>query len=147
MIKKPSFLILLIIAFAPISYAQEKEEILTFADHLEKCIPFKSEFIHPFSGQTMQREIVGITNDECLYTEEMPNNGTITCRYILEQLAIIAKYYSDVALSESHSTSAEITINGAEQEVKTTYTINGKEVENPMQELLQNETCVISGYE
>jgi hypothetical protein len=146
MINKTSFLLLLCFTFASVSFAQEKEEVLTFADHLEKCTPFKSKFLHPFSGQKMQREIVGITDNKCLYTEEMPNNGKLTCRYEIEQLSVIAKYYRDIALAKSHSTSAKITTHGDRQEVKTTYTINGKEVKNPMQECMQNGTCGISGY-
>ena len=147
MLKKTCSLLLLFFAFASVSFAQDKEDIITFADHLEKCTPFKSEFLHPFSGQKMQREIVGITDDKCLYTEEMPNNGKMTCRYEIEQLPVIAKYYRDVALAKSHSTSAKITSHGDKQEVKTTYTINGKEVKNPLQECMKNGTCVISGYE
>ncbi len=148
MIKKTCLFILLTIALAPISYALDKEEeVLTFAAHLGECTPFKSEFIHPFSGQKMHREIVGITDDKCLYTEEMPNNGMLTCRYEIEQLPVIAKYYRDVALAKSHSTSAKITIDGDKPKVKTTYTINGQEVKNPMQECMKNGTCVISGYE
>ena len=146
MIKTTSFLILLLIAFAPVSYGEENQEVLIFADHLEKCTPFKSEFTHPFTGQKMHREIVGITDDKCLYSEEMPNNGKMTCRYDIEQLPVIAKYYRDVALAKSHSTSAKVTMDGDKQELKTTYTINGKEVRNPLQECMQNGTCLISGY-
>jgi hypothetical protein len=146
MIRKISFFLLLLIAFASVSSGQEKEEVLIFADHLEKCTPFKSEFTHPFSGQKMQREIVGITDDKCLYTEEMPNNGKMTCRYDLAQLPVIAKYYRDVAMAKSHSTSAKITTQSDKQEVKITYKINGKEVRNPLQECMQNGTCLISGY-
>lgn len=146
MMKKVCLLIAVIYSFAPVSYAQDKQEVIIFADNLEKCTPFKSEFTHPFNGQKMQREIVGITEGKCLYIEDMPNNGKMTCRYDIEQLPVITKYYRDVALAKSHSTSAKITSHGDKQEVKTTYTINGKEVKNPMQECMKNGTCVISGY-
>ncbi len=144
--KKICLLIAAFYSFAPVSYAQDKQEVITFADNLEKCTPFKSQFIHPFNGQNMQREIVGITEGKCLYIEEMPNNGQMTCRYDIEQLPVIAKYYRDVALAKSHTTSAKITSHEDKQEVKITYTINGKEVKNPMQECMKNGTCIISGY-
>ena len=144
--KKVCLLIAVFYSFALVSYAQDKQEVITFADNLEKCTPFKSEFTHPFNGQKMQREIVGITEGKCLYIEEMPNNGKMTCRYDIGQLPVIAKYYRDVALAKSYSTSAKITSHGDKQEAKITYTINGKEVKNPMQECMKNGTCVISGY-
>ena len=157
MLKKTSSILLLFFIFTTISFARDKEEILTLhehkknililSEHLEKCTPYKGEFIHPFNGQKMQREVTGIIEEKCVYIEEMPNNGKMTCRYDTEQLPVIAQYYRDLALAESYSTSAKITIQGDQQEVKTTYTINNKEVDNPLQECMQNGTCVISGYE
>jgi hypothetical protein len=146
MMKKVCLLIAVFCLPTSFSYAQDKQEVIVFADNLEKCTPFKSEFTHPFNGQKMQREIVGIVEGTCLYIEEMPNKGKMTCRYDIGQLPVIAKYYRDVALAKTHSTSAKITSHGDSQEEKTTYTINGKDVKNPMQECMKNGDCVISGY-
>lgn len=146
MTKKSCFLILFFFAFTSVSHGLEKEEVLAFADHLEKCTPYKGEFTHPFNGQKMQREIVGIIDGKCLYTEEMPNNGKMTCKHHIEQLPVIAQHYRDIITAKSSTVSAKIKFHGEEQEVKTTYTINGKEVKSPMQECLNNGTCVISGY-
>ena len=144
MTKRASFLLLFFFSLTSVSYGLDKEEMLAFADHLEKCTPYKGEFTHPFTGQKMQRKIVGIVDDRCLYTEEMPNNGLMTCKHHIDQLPVIAQHYRVVILAESYSLSASIK---SQEKVKTTYTINGKEVKNPLQECMNNGTCVISGYE
>ena len=113
-----------------------------FPDKLDACESFSCEFEHPFTGEMMEKEVVGLVNGKCQYTEEMPNNGRMDCEYSESLRKAVAQYYRDVASAESVGTSAKIGSEGTE----TTYTIDGQEVENPLQEAMDSGACTISGY-
>ncbi len=113
-------------------------------DKLDLCQSFTCEFIHPFDGEPKERKVIGTANGKCQYTEEMPNNGRMDCEYTEDMKRAVAQYYRDVAAAETVGTSANIDI--ASGESQTTYTIDGKEVENPLQEAMSTGACVISGY-
>ena len=115
-----------------------------FPDKLSSCTKYKCQFVHPFTGETMQKEITGIVGGKCNYIEQMPNNGKMECNYTTSQRTAAAQYYKDVAVAESNGTSMNLNLGSGEQ--KTTYTIDGKEVENPLQTFMTDGTCVISGY-
>ena len=115
-----------------------------FPDKLSSCAKYKCQFVHPFTGETMEKEITGIVGGKCNYVEQMPNNGKMECNYTASQRTVAAQYYKDVAAAESTGTSMNLDLGSGEQ--KTTYTIDGKEVENPLQTFMTDGTCVISGY-
>lgn len=115
-----------------------------FPDKLDACEPFSCEFQHPFTGEMMEKEVIGLVNGKCQYTEEMPNNGRMDCEYTESMRKAAAQYYRDVAAAESVGTSVNADLGSGD--VETTYTIDGKEVENPLQEAMTNGQCTISGY-
>ncbi len=137
---------------APVNETPEEQSAETelssceaFPDKLDSCEPFSCEFKHPFAkGELMERKVVGLINGKCQYTEEMPNNGRMDCEYSEDQRKVIAQHYRDTAVAESAGVS--ITTDPETGEIKKTYTIDGKEVENPLQEALDTGICVISGY-
>ncbi|MCK5333908.1 MAG: hypothetical protein KAJ24_05310, partial [Candidatus Aenigmarchaeota archaeon] len=43
-----------------------------FPNRLESCEPFSCKFEHPFTGEIMDKKIIGLVNGKCQYTEEMP---------------------------------------------------------------------------
>ena len=103
--------------------------------NLENCTAYSEEFVHPFSGEELTREVVGLNADGlCEYKEEMPDDGLMTCAYSEETREVIAQYYADQA---SYSQFAGVT---------RTYTLNGKSVENPLNEAMNNGDCTVSGY-
>ncbi len=114
----------------------------TFEEHLSTCSQYKGTFEHPLTGETMEREIAGETDGKCLYVEQMPNGGKMECRYTEYERRAVAQFYLDEAAAELSETS--IHMEGTE--VTTEYTLDGKVVENPLAEALENGTCVISGY-
>ena len=116
-----------------------------FPDKLDACEPFSCEFEHPFTGEMMEKEVTGLVNGKCQYTEEMPNNGRMDCEYTESMRKAVAQYYRDVAAAESTGTSVSADLGSGD--VETTYTIDGKEVENPLQEAMTNGQCTISGYD
>ncbi len=98
-------------------------------DKLIECEPFSCEFEHIMTGEMMTREIVGLVDGKCHYTESMPNDGTMDCEYSESIRKTIAQYYSDLETGS-----------------ESTYTIDGEEVEDPLQEVMNRGDCTISGY-
>lgn len=116
---------------------------VVFADKLSTCLAYKTTFRHLLTGETLEKEILGVVNGKCGYIEQMPNGGKMECKYTESQRKAVAQYYKDVAAAGSFGTSLNSSESGGQQ---TTYTIDGKEVSNPLQEAMSNGTCVISGY-
>ena len=125
-------------------YAQGNKDILELADKLETCTPYKANFVHPLTGEKLTREIVGMTNGKCLYIEGMPNGGKMECKYSKDSLSSIAQYYRDTA--NAGSSEVNVSTSQTDSKPKPIYKINGKPVDNPMQECMNNGDCVISGY-
>lgn len=113
------------------------------ADQLESCTPYKCQFVHPFNREKLTREVFGIINGKCKYVEQMPNNGLMTCNYSESMRRAVAQYQRDIASSGSFGTGFSTDTSG---QTSTTYTIDGREVENPAQEALNEGVCVITGY-
>lgn len=120
------------------------ENCNTFPDKLDSCLPYKCQFQHQLTGQTLIKEITGLNGDKCSYSEQMPNNGNMECQYTENMRKAVAQYYKNMASAESVGTSVNINLGSGEQ--KTKYTIDGKEVENPLQEAMDTGQCVVSGY-
>lgn len=112
-----------------------------FSNKLNSCSSYACQFVHPFTWETLKKEIVGVVWWKCSYIEQMPNNWKMKCNYPMNSLAGIAQYYKDLTNKTAWTS---IKIGNNQKEV--TYTINGKVVNNPLQEELDNWDCVISGY-
>lgn len=113
-----------------------------FAANLDSCTPYKEVFKHPLTGENMNRQIVGIVGGKCDYVEQMPNNGKMECKYSESERKVMAQFYQDSLAATSSETNIKVSTSG----VESTYKINGKVTANPLNEALQNKTCVISGY-
>jgi len=111
-----------------------------FPDMLSSCIKYKCQFIHPFTGEDTNREILGIIDGKCNYVEQMPNGGQMECKYTESFRKVIAQYYKDTLTAESMEFDINIDLVSGEQETK--YTIDGKEVANAT----DTGICIISGY-
>lgn len=121
---------------------KENDDQLLFAEALNSCTEYQDTFLHLLTLEDLEREISGMTDGKCHYHEEMPNDGEMNCEYTEEAMETVAQYYKDLAEADTYSTSISIDL-GA---ITSTYTINGEEVENPLQEATDNGMCVISGY-
>ncbi len=117
---------------------------MVFPDKLSSCTPYKITFKHPLTGEMLEKEILGIVNGKCDYVEQMPNNGKMECKYTESERKAAAQYYKDVASAETFG--ASVSANLVDGEQKTTYTIDGKVVDNPLQEFMNSGVCVITGY-
>lgn len=131
----------------PVPVDQEIESVANcdaFPNMLTSCTKYKCQFIHQLTEETMEREILGIIDGQCNYVEQMPDGGKMECKYTESLRKIIAQYYKDIAVAESFESETNIDLGSDEQ--KTTYTIDGKVVKNPLQEAINNGSCIIIGY-
>ena len=115
-----------------------------FPNKLDLCESFSCKFEHLFTGEIMEKRIIGLVNNKCQYTEEMPNNGKMDCEYSESLRKAIAQYHRDLAVAESIGTSVSGDLGSGD--IKMIYTIDGKEVENPLQEAMDSGECIVSGY-
>lgn len=121
---------------------------INFANKLSSCTKYKITFKHPLTGDLLEKEILGIIDGKCNYVEQMPNGGKLECKYSENERVIVAQYYKDVYTAESTATetSISVSIDFASGKTNTEYTINGKVMDNPIQEAMNNGVCIISGY-
>lgn len=123
---------------------QSQNPEMVFADKLSSCTPNKTSFTHPLTGETLEKEVLGIADGKCGYVEQMPNNGKMECKYTESERSVAAQYYKDVASAETAESSVSGTLGSSE--TKATYTIDGKTVDNPLQEFMNSGVCTITGY-
>lgn len=128
-------------------FKDRKAKIYALAENLEHCKEFKQEFIHPFTGEPTERNVMGIVEEKCVYKEEMPNNGEMNCKYTEEVRKVVAQQYRDIVDAQIIQARMELTESDGEAKMKSTYTLDGKEVDDPLSQAMNDGTCVISGYE
>jgi hypothetical protein len=123
---------------------QPQNTEIIFAENLISCTEYKTTFKHLLTEEMLEKEIMGLVDGKCHYVEQMPNGGKMDCKYTESERAVAAQYYIDVALAESTDSQTDIDLESGEQE--TTYKINDKVVDNPLEEFMNTGVCVISGY-
>ena len=118
-----------------------------FGAKLSTCTPYKCTFIHPIVRGKMEKTIVGFQNNKCIYYEQMPNGGKMTCALTKDSLKAVVQYEKDTQTAMAAGKRQDVHVEMKNGVTQTTYAIDGKLVENPMQEALDSAQCVISGYE
>jgi hypothetical protein len=104
----------------------------TFNENLLACQQFTCQFTHPFTGEIMERSILGRDASNCFYREQLPNGGIMSCEYSDEYVSAVVAFNQDTDFGSRAST--EI------------YMINGKSVRSPIQEALNTGTCTVNGF-
>jgi len=59
--------------------------------NLSLCKPFSCKFVHPFVGLLMEKKIIGLKGGKCITTEQMPNNGKMSCALTEDMRKAISK--------------------------------------------------------
>lgn len=113
------------------------------SDKLESCTAYRCQFIHSLTNDKLVKEIKGLANGKCSYVEQMPNNGKMECNYTELLRNAAAAYYRVLYNTGTYGTEIKDDL-ASNAEFK--YTIDGKEVTNPIQEALTNGQCAISGF-
>lgn len=117
---------------------------LIFADKLSSCTKYKITFKHPLTRDMLEKEILGMVNGKCGYVEQTPGNGKMECKYSESEFKTMSQYYKDIyaAMAQSKSFSASINTEGNRE--KNIYKIDGKVVEDPLQDAMNRGVCDIS---
>ncbi len=125
----------------------QSKEIQVLATNIQNCTAIVQEYIHPFTGEKLERRIIGMKNDTCHYVVTMPKGGKMECRFPPEKLKDMADYFHNSnRYKNAHVKSSTQFIDGKPVS-KNRYFIDGKEIRNPMQERLDNKECVVSSDE
>jgi len=114
-------------------------QYVELSNKLATCTSLSQSFKHPFTGEAMKRRI-DKKGEYCIYYETMPNGMSMTCKYTESDRKSVASYYRAFASSATSGFNAEV----SEQSTKTSYTIDGQPVENPIDAAMKNGTCVIA---
>ncbi len=147
-----------VIEQAPIEDEMEEpalEDLDTLVDEVEDkigknivaCTPTQLEFTHPFDEQTHVKEILGMMNGLCAYTESMPNGGRLDCQFNAAQQEAIQEYSEKAASATSIKISSKVSLSPSGSTTDNTEIHDGESVENPWNMFYTDGTCEISGYE
>jgi hypothetical protein len=126
--------------------APPTKECALFVAKLETCTAYQCVFVHTLTGEKLERRIVEYKNGRCSYVEQMPNGGRMECSYTDSVRKAVTKYYQDVDSAAANRKSVGTSVHSAGGKTTARYTIDGKEVENPLAEAMANGQCKISGY-
>ena len=110
-----------------------------FPNKLRACKPYVCEYVHPFTGELMNREIKGLTDGNCIQEEELPGNLLMICNFDKSLRMAVAQYYED-SLNVS-TDNLSIGTSGSIDDL--TYLVNGEEVSNPLQKAMDDKLCIL----
>ncbi|MFH1107046.1 MAG: hypothetical protein V1787_04060 [Candidatus Micrarchaeota archaeon] len=128
----------------PSGEAMLGSECAAFPQNLDSCTEYTCQFTHPLTGELMERRILGISEGRCAYVEQMPNGGKMECGFTESTRKAAAQYYMDVAAAAEVGT--EVSADLGSGDIETRYTIDGREVDSPLEESFAIGECTISGY-
>ena len=117
-------------------------EIKILADKLNSCTKYSTTFKHPFTGEMLGKEILGIVDGKCVYVEQMPNGGKMECKYTQSERKAVAQFYKDVASAKTVTTHSSIKFSSSSDTTSDTTsetTLDGKKVESPAQGFMKKD--------
>ena len=126
--------------------SDRSSECAEYADKLETCASYQCTFTHPLTHGSMERRIIGLKNGNCIDFQQMPNGGRMDCAYTETMRKAVAKYVREVNAAMAAGKSIGGGTRGKLGSMKSYSTIDGKEVDNPLQMAIENGQCKISGY-
>ena len=124
----------------------EAKEMRVLATNIQDCTAIVQPYIHPFTGEQLERRIAGMENGTCNYVVTMPKGGKMDCRFPPDKLKDIAEYFNNSTRYKNARVKSSTRFVDGKPVTKNRYFIDGKEIRNPMQESLDNGECVVSGY-
>ena len=124
--------------------ACEAQELQLLASHLRNCAALTQAFIHPWTGEQLERIISGMKNGSCHYRVDLPQGGKLECRLPPERLDDMAYYYENSALFKKAKIKTSVSIVDGQQVTTNRFFVDGEEIVNPMQVSLDNRDCVVT---
>ena len=139
---KAATLLLSVIVVAVIPSISWAVDCTNYSSMLDPCTPYTCTYTHPMTGEQIEKKIIGQTGGKCLTVEQMPGGGRMECSYTVEMRKAVSQFMASSAGKEG-SVAATTSMDG---KTKTTYTVDGKQVANPLQTSIENGQCKVAGY-
>lgn len=114
-----------------------------FAAAIYNCANYEEQFVHPFTGDSLTRRVVGPGDDSCRVEEGVPGNMLMVCNYSFDRLPAVADFYAHPEKLENAKVSSSTRLVDGEPVTTTIYTIDGKEVSHPVNEALAAGECAV----
>ena len=118
---------------------EDQAETLVFAEALKTCTPYSGSYMHPFGGVNVNREILGVEGEVCIYVEAVPGaDGEIACEYPEYLWGDLALMHERIAGAKEGVGANWSTGGGG------SYIVDGVEYDNPMSGEDFDEMCTVS---
>jgi hypothetical protein len=121
-------------------------ECREYASKLDSCSPYTCTFKHPITGSTLERKIVGLTGGNCTTVESMPGTHKMQCEFPPEMRKAVAAFFRQTQATEAAGTTIGFTGKVDDHgKARSTTTVDGKPVVNPLPDALERGVCKIGG--
>ena len=144
----------LLLAFAASVHAQSAAapstapaaECREYASKLDSCSPYTCTFTHPMTGGKLERTIIGLTTGNCATIEAMPGTHKMQCEFPPDMRKAVAAFFRETQAAEAagKTISGGASANGGGKSRSTT-SVDGKPVVNPLQQAMERGICKIGG--
>ncbi len=124
----------------------EAKELRVLASKIKDCAAFVQPYVHPWTGEKLERRITGMKNEKCNYVVSMPKGGKMDCHFPPDRLNDMADYFQNSTRYKNARIKSSTHFVDGKPVTKNRYFIEGKEIRNPMQESLDSGECVVSGH-
>ncbi len=119
-------------------------ECADYASKLESCAPYSCTFTHPITGSLLERNIIGLSGGKCLTTEAMPGKHTMQCALPADVRKAVATFFKQTQSAEAagKTLGGKVAI-GGDGTPRSTSTVDGQPVVNPLQQAVESGICKI----
>ncbi len=124
----------------------EAKELRVLATSIQDCTAIVQPYVHPMTGEKLERRITGMKNEKCNYVVTMPKGGKMDCNFPQDKLKDMTDYFNNSTRYKNARIKSSTRFVDGKPVTTNKYFIEGKEIRNPMQESLDNGECVVSGY-
>ena len=128
-------------AASPASFMPQRNLQADLAKHIATCDPFGELFSNPYTGDSLWREIEGVVDGRCVYSEDVPGNMRMNCRYEMDRLPRIADLYANPEKYEDLSIRMQSHLEDGELVTVTSYSRDGEPVDYPLADVFETGEC------
>ena len=116
-----------------------RDNCVNLSKNLESCSAYKCMYVYEKDGRELIGEVIGLVADNCHYKEQTRNLGmNLDCIFSSSTRKAVADFYTDLKLYDPENKTGEPIMS----DVKI-YSVDGKNVSDPMIEALLNGECQI----
>jgi hypothetical protein len=119
-------------------------DCVDYPSKLDSCTPYSCTFTHPITGGLLERKIVGLSAGKCVTTEAMPGKHTMQCALPADVRKAVATFFKETQSAEAKGKTIGGKLEtGGDGKPRSTSTVDGQPVVNPLQQALEAGVCKI----